>query len=264
MPDLAGPLLAQAEKPTRTQTEQTHTHTQPHPKPDTVCLPIDGLRNFSMPIYVSEPPRDSDDSDGMEELGHSSFGCFAVVMWFGHYACMAVTLIGLTSMNYFLASLIASLPNMSGIFWETMLGWGVANCIILLAQHKTWEAIQCEEDTSNSVVTRLLYTNVLPETAQIVRTWRMDTAKKQQTKLASFTVYFSAFMVVLGLLVASRRGAGFAWTSDEITTLIIACVTAPMYIAATGVPTFISVALFNAMADPVLQMTRRVQSSVAA
>eukprot|EP01045_Picozoa_sp_COSAG04_P021083 COSAG04_NODE_2231_length_4481_cov_7.647649_5_plen_294_part_00 len=105
---------------------------------------------------------------------------------------------------------------------------------------------------------------MLPETAQIVQTWRMDTAKKQQTKLASFTVYFSAFMVVLGLLVASRRGAGFAWTSDEITTLIIACVTAPMYIAATGMPTFISVALFNAMADPVLQMTRRVQSSVAA
>ena len=251
MSDLAGALLAQAEKPTRTQTEQTHM-----PQPDTVCLPIDGLRNFSMPIYVSEPPRDSDNSDGMGEAGHSSFGC---------YACMAVTLIGLTSMNYFLASLIASLPNMSGIFWETMLGWGVANCIILLAQHKTWEAIQCEDTTgSNSVVTRLLYTNVLPETAQIVRTWRMDTAKKQQTKLASFTVYFSAFMVVLGLLVASRRGAGFAWTSDEITTLIIACVTAPMYIAATGVPTFISVALFNAMADPVLQMTRRVQSSVAA
>lgn len=169
---------------------------------------------------------------------------------------MATTLLGLTSVNYFLASLLADLPNMSGVFWETMLGWAVANCIILIAQHKTWQAINCE-DTGHSVVTRLLYTNVLADTADTVRKWKMDTVKKQQGKLAWFTIYWLILVLMACWLV---RDLGTA----EITALVLAVLTAPIYIAATGIPSLLSAVLFAAVADHVRQITRRVHSSTAA
>jgi hypothetical protein len=203
-------------------------------------LPIKGLLAFSVPFYVAGPSC----------TGTSQYS---------HYVCMAETLLGLTSVNYVLASLLSRLPNMEGVFYETMLGWFAANCFVLLAQHKTWSAINSFERLAPSVIPRLLSTEVLTKTADQVTQWKMDTPKNQQRKLGFFTGYF----VVLFLLaiVSASHLTTQNLNATELVTIAIAVATSPVYIAATGMPWLLSPVLFTAAADQVRQITLQLTES---
>jgi hypothetical protein len=202
-------------------------------------VPIKGLLTFSVPLYM---------------VGYSNYADVSRLHW--HWACLVMNALGLTSMNYFLATFFSSLPNMEGVFWETMLLWAISNTIVLFTQHKTWDTIN-DGRLELSVVTRLLTsTDVLAATADKMKKWKMATAKEQRRQLGLFTVVFCAFCTVLFVpcFVSAR-----VFRTKEAVALVIALVTAPLYIAATGMPWLLGSVLFEVAGDQVRQITEQVK-----
>ena len=205
-----------------------------------VPLPVAGLLEVTLPWVVA--------------LGRpSSRGA--------HYAALAVWLVHALSFISCFASVISSLPKMSGVFYETMIGWTAHICLAALLQRKTWEALYPQEEGEPAFIGELLRSEVLPDTAESLRRLKVATATQAKAQIAFGVVFSIATVggVMLALHVWFQR-----LTAAQMLAVGVSLAATPLAAAVHSLPPVLSSALCSAMADRVRRITLSVRATTAA
>eukprot|EP01043_Picozoa_sp_COSAG02_P072833 COSAG02_NODE_13903_length_1332_cov_2.209246_1_plen_390_part_10 len=178
-----------------------------------------------------------------------------------HRAALAVCLVANVAGAFWFASMISSLPNMGGVFAETLVGVTAFHCSTALSQHKTWEALY-QQGAEPVFVGELLRSEVLPDTAKSLRRLKFATAK--QAKAHIVLTHSVGTIVLFGGLALALHFWSQPLTTVQMLALGVYLAARPMAAAVDAVPLVLADALCCAMADRVRQITLSVREMTAA